>query len=406
MRQNTNRKALDPKIRGGKEMSRKLTRWISLLLTVFFMVAVAGCSGTNSKEIKIGGVYEMTGGTATFGTSAANGAKLAFKEINAKGGIMGKQLQLVIADNKGEPSESANAMTKVITQDKVVAVTGFTTSSNAIAASQVAEANKIPFITAAATNPKVTVDEATGKVKDNIFRVCFIDPFQGTVGANFVLNTLKLKKAAVLVDNSSDYSKGLAQFFKDAFTKGGGTIVAEEAYLQKDQDFKTILTKIKATNPEVVYLPGYYEEVGKIIKQARELDLNVAFIGGDGWDSPKLGDIAGAAALNNTFFTNHYSVEDTSERSKSFVEAYKKEYGQLPDAMAVLGYDAAYVLADAIKRANSTDPAKIREALAATKDFAAVTGNITLNEKHDAVKSAVIIEMKDGKQTYKATVNP
>jgi len=297
-------------------------------------------------------------------------------------------------------------MTKVITQDKVVAVTGFTTSSNAIAASTVAESNGIPFITAAATNPKVTVDEKTGEVKKNIFRVCFIDPFQGTVGANFVLNSLKAKKAVILIDNSSDYSKGLAQFFKEAFTKGGGEIVGEEAYLQKDQDFKTILTKIKGSNPDVIYVPGYYEEVGKIIKQARELDINAAFVGGDGWDSPKLLEIAGAPALNNTYFTNHYSVEDTSPASKAFVDAYKKEYNETPDAMAVLGYDAANVMMDAIKRANSEDPSKIRDALAATKDFAAVTGKITLNDKHDAVKGAVIIEFKDGKQSYRETVNP
>ena len=199
---------------------------------------IAGCGGSSSKDIKIGVVYELTGNTASFGTAAANGAKLAFKEINANGGVLGKQIQLVVADNKGEPSESSNAMTKVISQDKVVAVTGFTTSSNGIAASSVAEANKIPFVAAATTNPKVTINEASGKAKDYTFRVCFIDPFQGTVGANFVLNTLKAKKAAIMVDNSSDYSKGLVAVFKPAYTAGGGTVVAEEAYLQKDQDFK------------------------------------------------------------------------------------------------------------------------------------------------------------------------
>ena len=263
---------------------------------------VAGCGGSASKDIKIGVVYELTGSTASLGTAAANGAKLAFKEINASGGVLGKQIQIAVADNKSEPSESSNAMTKVISQDKVVAVTGFTTSSNAIAASNVAEANNIPFLTSAATNPKVTVDESTGKVKKNTFRVCFIDPFQGTVGANFVLNSLKAKNAVVMVDNSSDYSKGLAKFFTDAFTKGGGKVVAEVAYLQNDQDFKTILTSIKASNADVIYVPGYYGEVGKIIKQARELGITAPFVGGDGWDSPKLAEIAGAAPLDNTFF--------------------------------------------------------------------------------------------------------
>ena len=388
-------------------MSKTSVRMVAVLTVVLLMAGMlAGCGGASSNEIKIGLLNEMTGGNATMGTSAANGAKMAIKEANAKGGVLGKQIQAVVADNKSEPSEAANAMTKLATQDKVVAITGMFASSNAIAASSVAESAKVPFLAVGATNPKVTVDEKTNKVKDYTFRVCFIDPFQGTVGANFVLNTLKLKKAVTLVDNSSDYSKGLAAFFKDAFTKGGGTVIAEEAYLQKDQDFKTILTKVKAMNAEVLYIPGYYEEVGKIVKQARELGINIPIVGGDGWDSPKLVEIGTAAALNNTYFTNHYSVDDTSAASKSFVEAYKKEYGQAPDAMSVLGYDAANVLIDAIKRANSTEPAKIREALAATKDFATVTGSTTLNATHDAVKNAVIIEMKDGKQMYKATIKP
>ncbi len=387
-----------------KKMNAK---WLSLIVGTSLVAGLlTGCGSSASKDIKIGVVYELTGSTASFGTAAANGAKLAFKEINANGGVLGKQISIAVADNKGEPSESSNAMTKVISQDKVIAVTGFTTSSNGIAASTVAEANKIPFVAAATTNPKVTLDENTGKVKNYTFRVCFIDPFQGTVGANFVLNSLKAKNAAVMIDNSSDYSKGLSKFFKDAFTKGGGSVVSEEAYLQNDQDFKTVLTKIKASNPDVIYVPGYYNEVGKIIKQAREIGITVPFVGGDGWDSPKLAEIGGADALNNTFFTNHYSVEDNSPKSKAFLDAFQKEYGQVPDAMAVLGYDAAYALVDAIKRANSTDSEKIREALANTKDFQGVTGSLTLNETHDAIKSAVIIEMKNGKQVYRETVKP
>lgn len=387
---------------------RKMTSKVSALVMVMLLLTgiMAGCGNMGSNDIKIGLLNEMTGSNATLGTSSANGAKLAIKEANAKGGVLGKQIQAVIGDNKSEPSESANAMTKLISQDRVAAVTGVFASSNAIAAASVAEGSKVPFLAVGATNPKVTVDEKTGKVKEYTFRVCFIDPFQGTVGANFVLNTLNLKKAAILVDNSSDYSKGLLSFFKEAFSKGGGSIVIEEAYLQKDQDFKAILTKVKAANPEVLYVPGYYEEVGKIVKQARELGINAPIVGGDGWDSPKLAEVAGAEALNNTYFTNHYSVEDTSAASKAFVEAYKKEYGQMPDAMAVLGYDAANVLIDAIKRANSAEPGKIREALAQTKDYPAVTGATTLNATHDAVKSAVIIEMKNGKQMFKATVKP
>ena len=376
------------------------------LMTVILAASVAGCGGSSSKEIKIGLLNEMTGGNATIGTAAANGAKLAIKEINANGGLLGKQIKAVVADNKSEPSESANAMTKLLTQDKVVAVTGTFSSSNAIAAASVAEANKTPYLVAGATNPKVTVDEKTKNVKKYIYRVCFIDPFQGTVAANFAAKDLKVKKAAMLVDNSSDYSKGLAEFFEAAFTKEGGTIVANEAYLQKDTDFKATLTKIKSKDMDILYVPGYYEEVGKIVKQAREMGITVPIVGADGWDSPKLGEIASASALNNTYFTNHYSVEDTSPKAKAFVEAYTKEYGQKPEALAVLGYDAVYVLADAIKRANSTDAAKIIEALATTKEFPAISGVTTINKTHDADKNAVVIEMKDGKQVFKTSIKP
>ena len=365
-----------------------------------------GCGGSSSQNIKIGGVFEMSGNTAAYGTAAANGMKLAFKEINAKGGVLGKQLEPIITDCKGEPSESANATTKVITQDKVPAVIGFTTSSNGIAGATVAEASKIPMLQVTTTNPKVTVDEKTGKVRDNVFRVCFIDPFQGTVAANFASKTLKVSKVVTLVDNSSDYSKGLTQFFVESFIKSGGKIVAQEAYLQKDQDFKAILTKIKPLNPDMIYVPGYYDEVGKIIKQARELGITATFVGGDGWDSPKLFEIAGAANLNNTFFTNHYSPEDKDARVVAFVEAYKKEYGVVPEANAALAYDAAYLMTDAIKRAGAVDSPKIREALAATKNFKGVTGEVSLNATHDAVKNAVIIELKDGKQVFRETVKP
>ena len=376
------------------------------LMTVVLAASVAGCGGSSSKEIKIGLLNEMTGGNATIGTAAANGAKLAIKEINANGGLLGKQIKAVVADNKSEPSEAANAMTKLLTQDRVVAVTGTFSSSNAIAAASVAEANKSPYLVAGATNPKVTVDEKTKNVKKYIYRVCFIDPFQGTVAANFAAKDLKVKKAAMLVDNSSDYSKGLAEFFEAALKKEGGEIVSNEAYLQKDTDFKATLTKIKSKGAEVLYVPGYYEEVGKIVKQAREMGITVPIIGADGWDSPKLVEIASVSALNNTYFTNHYSVEDTSPKAQAFVDAYTKEYGQKPEALAVLGYDAVYVLADAIKRANSTDSAKIIEALADTKDFPAISGVTTINKTHDADKNAVVIEMKDGKQVFKTSIKP
>ena len=370
---------------------------------------LTGCGGDKAKSggetVKIGAIGELTGANASYGTSMMRGFKLAVKEINAAGGVNGKKLQLVEADTKSEPAEAANSMSKLISQDKVPMVTGIFTSSSAIAACNISETSKIPFLAIGATNPAVTVGK-DGKTKPNTFRVCFIDPLQGTVGANFVLNELKAKKAAIYVDNSSDYAKGLADFFKQAYTAKGGSIVAEEAYLQKDTDFKAVLTKIKAAAPDVLYVPGYYEEVGKIVKQSRELGINCAIVGGDGWDSPKLAEIAGAAALNNTFFTNHYSPDSDSAESKAFVATFEKEYQQKPDAPAVLGYDGIKLLADAMKRAGSTDSAKVAAALADTKSFKAVTGETSLNDKHDAVKSAVIIELKDGKQAYRATVKP
>lgn len=370
-------------------------------------VLLAGCGGQQSADvIKLGANLEMTGGNATFGGSASNGAKLAIKQVNEKGGVLGKKLDLVVADNKSEAAEAANAMQKLITQDKVVAVIAPIASSSVIAGAQVNTDNQVLAISPTASNPKVTVDPATGKVRDFLFRAAFIDPFQGSVMANFATKSLKGKTAALYIDNSSDYAKGLGQFFKETFEKNGGKIVSEEAYLAKDTDFKATLTKIKAANPDVLFVPGYYQEVGMIIKQARELGLMMPVLGGDGWDSAKLPEIAGADALNNTFFANHYSPDDNSPAIKDFVEAYKKEYGQVPDAFAALSYDATMMVIEAIKQANSTDPVAIKDALAKTKDYQAVSGLITLNETHDAVKSAVIIEMKDGKQTFREKINP
>jgi branched-chain amino acid transport system substrate-binding protein len=374
---------------------------------VLFAGVFAGCGGSaaDSKEIKIGGDFELTGGVASYGQSAVNGAKLAFKQVNASGGVLGKQINFITADNKSEPSESANAVTKLITQDKAVVIMGAVASSNTLAAVQIATDNKVPLLTPTSTNPKITVDD-NGSVKDYIFRSCFIDPFQGTVMANFAAKTLKAKTAVIYIDNSSDYAKGLAQFFEESFVKNGGQILAKEAYLQKDQDFKATLTKIKAVNADVVYVPGYYEEVGKIVKQGRELGITVPVLGGDGWDSPKLVEIAGKEVLNGTYFSNHYSTEDKDPRVSKFVEDYKKEYNQTPDALAALGYDGAMMIVDAIKRANSTEPAKIKDALAQTKDLQLVTGQISLDASHNPIKSAVIIEMKDGNQTFREKINP
>lgn len=389
-------------------MSKKWAKLASVVVgTTMLASLLAGCGGgakQESKDIKIGGNFEMTGGVAQYGQSTANGVKLAFKQANAKGGVLGKQITLVIADNKSEAAEAGNAATKLITQDKVVALIGPATSANVLATVQIATDNKIPMLTPTGTNPLITFNN--GKLNDWVFRSCFIDPFQSTIMANFATKTLKAKTAAIYVDSSSDYSKGLAKVFEEEYAKNGGKIVATEAFLQKDQDFKAALTKLRASNPEVIYIPAYYEEVSKIIKQARELGITVPLIGVDGWDSPKLPEMAGAAALNNTFFSNHYSTEDKDPRIVKFVEDYKKEYGQTPDALAVLGYDGALMLIDAITRAGSTDPAKIKDALAQTKNLQVVTGVLTIDAQHNPVKSAVVIEMKDGKQTFKEKINP
>lgn len=385
-------------------------RLSAMAAAIAFAGMIAGCSGGGDQKaadvIKFGANLEMTGGNATFGQSAANGAKLAIKEVNDKGGVLGKKITLVVADNKSEAAEAANAMQKLVTQDKVVAVVAPIASSSVIAAAQVCQDNKVLAISPTASNPKVTVDPATNKVRDFMFRAAFIDPFQGSVMASFAQKSLKAKTAALFIDNSSDYAKGLAQYFKETFEKNGGKIVANEAYLAKDTDFKSTLTKIKAQSPDVVFVPGYYQEVGMIIKQSRELGLTAPFLGGDGWDSAKLPEIAGAQALNNCFFSNHYSPDDNSPAVKTFVESYKKEYNQTPDAFAALAYDATMMVIEAIKKANSSDPVKIKDELAKTKEYKAVSGLISMNETHDPVKSAVIIEMKDGKQTFREKVNP
>jgi branched-chain amino acid transport system substrate-binding protein len=374
--------------------------------TVLMAVMLTGCGGAkqDANEIKIGADFELTGGVANYGKQALNGIQLAFKQANANGGVLGKKLTLVLADNKSEASEATNAMTKLITADKVVTVMGPVVSSNVLAALQVAQDNKVPLLTPTGTNEKITFDN--DQLRSYVFRSCFIDPFQGKIMANFATNTLKVKNAVIYTDNSSDYSKELAKTFEEIFTKNGGSVIGREAFLQKDQDFKATLTKIKAMNPDVIFLPAYYEEVGKIVKQAREMGINVPIIGTDGWDDPKVVDFAGAAALNNTYFSNHYSSQDTDPNVVKFIEAYKQEYNQEPGAMAALGYDAGLLLIDAITRANSTEPAKIREALEQTKGLQLSTGLLTMDAKHNPIKSAVVIEMKDGKQTFKEKVNP
>lgn len=390
---------------------KRVTKLLSVLAVgAMFMSALTGCGGgskgADGDTIKVGGLLEMTGGSASFGISGKNGIDLALKKINEKGVLGGKKLSLVVADTKSEASEATNGMQKLISQDKVVAVIGPNQSSAVIASGAINNGAKVVDITPMGTNPDVTVDPKTKQVKPYSFRTCFIDPFQGTVMASFASNELKVKRAAIYIDNTSDYAKGLAQFFKENFVKNGGQVVIEEAYLQKDTDFKSTLTKIKAAKPDFIYIPGYYQEVGLIVKQAREMGINVPMAGGDGWDSAKLPEIAGKAALENTFFSSLYSPDDTSDLNKEFVAEYKKAYNTNPDVFAALAYDSTLLIAKAIEDAGSADPAKIAEAMAKIKGFKGVSGEVTFNEEHNPIKSAVIIEHKDGKQTFKTKVNP
>ncbi len=387
---------------------KKVSKVLSALIAGSLLTAaLTGCGGEKSADsIKVGADLEMTGGSATYGISSKNAIELAFKEINEKGGVNGKKLELVVADNKSEAAEATNAMQKLVSQDKVVAVIGPNLSSSVIAASAINNGSKVLDITPMGTNPNITVDPATGKTKEFNYRTCFIDPFQGTVMATFAKDSLNVQNAAVLIDNSSDYAKGLAQFFKENFVSGGGTITAEESYLQKDTDFKATLTKIKASNPDFLYVPGYYQEVGLIVKQARELGMTMPIAGGDGWDSAKLPEIAGAASLNNTYFSSLYSPDDASDINKNFVAAYEKAYGQKPDVFAALSYDSALLVAEAIKNAGSEDPAKISEAMAKINGFNGVSGSVTFDAQHNPVKSAVILEYKDGVQSLKTKINP
>ena len=375
----------------------------SLLLvtfaSLFGILSLTGCKSGDGNTIKVGEFASLTGKEKTFGMSSHEGTELAFEEINKAGGVLGKQIELLTEDNQSKAGEPANIVNKLISRDGVVAILGEVASSRSLEAAPIAQEAKIPMISPASTNPKVT------EVGDYIFRVCFIDPFQGTVMANFAINTLKVKKVAILTDAKSDYSKGLAKYFKEQFTKNSGVISSELDYNGSDKDFKAQLTTIKGAAPDAVFIPGYYTDVALIAIQAQEIGLSIPLFGGDGWESDNLLQVAGKA-VEGHYFSTHCSPEDTSAKMTSFVAAYKAKYNKTPDAMAALGYDSAYVLAEAIKRAGTTEGPKLRDAIAATKDFEGVTGKFSLNEKRDAVKSAAILQIKDGKFKFLETIAP
>ncbi|MBN8281477.1 MAG: ABC transporter substrate-binding protein [Gammaproteobacteria bacterium] len=359
-----------------------------------------GASAGGAAPIKIGEYASMTGKEATFGQSSHGGTVLAVEEVNAAGGVLGRKLELITEDTQSKAGEPATVVRKLITRDQVVAVLGEVASSRSLEAAPIAQQFKVPMISPSSTNPKVT------EVGDYVFRVCFIDPFQGTVMANFAWNTLKVRKVAVLTDVKSDYSLGLAQFFKERFAQLGGTLVLEQSFSGGDKDFKAQLTAIKAAGPDGLFIPAYYTDVGLIARQAKELGISFPLFGGDGWESPKLIELGGDA-IEGKFYSTHYSPEDPSPAVKEFVKRYQARFkGEVPDAMAALGYDSVMVLVDAIKRAGSTEGPKLRDALAATKDFDGVTGRTTIDAQRNASKSAVIITVKNGQFAFVEKINP
>ncbi len=359
----------------------------------------SGKSGASSNEILLGHYASMTGSEATFGQSTDNGIRMAVDEINAAGGIGGKKFRLITYDDKGDPREAATAVTRLVTNDHVTAVLGEVASKLSLEGAPICQANGVPMITPSSTNPKVT------EVGDMIFRVCFIDPFQGLVCAKFARDNLKAEKAAILYDQSQTYSVGLQAEFEKAFVKLGGTISTKQAYQKGEQDFSAQLTAIRATKPDVVFIPGYYNDVGTIASQARKLGITVPLLGGDGWESPKLAEIGGDA-INGCYYSNHYSPQDPSPRVQNFIQKYKERYKSTPDSMAALAYDATNILRHAIETAKSETGAAIAAEIAKTKDFDGVTGKITIDENRNAVKPAVILEMKNGQPTYVTTIAP
>jgi branched-chain amino acid transport system substrate-binding protein len=350
--------------------------------------------------IKIGYFGDLTGPTFNFGQSAQKGVLMAATEINQNGGINGRQIDVFFEDDKGSPEEAARLTAKLIDQDKVVAIIAGGTSGNSRAAAPKAQASHIPFISPSSTDPAVT------QVGNYIFRACFVDSFQGEVMARFAVDTLKAQKAAVLYDFNSPYGRGLTQYFQNSFGKLGGKIVNEQVYTQGDADFKGQLSTIKAAEPDVIYIPGYYGDVALIAKQARLLGLTQPLLGADGWDAPELWQLGGDA-LNGAFISTHYSIDNPAPAIQLFVEQYKQRYGNLlPDAHAALAYDAAHLLFAALTRIGSTDGDKLREALAQTKNFAGVTGVISMDADRNAVKPAVVLKLEDLKFIYQETIQP
>lgn len=383
-------------------------RMYLVVLTLLALVLAVGCASSkagDSNTIRVGVNYELTGNNATYGTNLNDGLQMAIEEINQQGGVLGKKIESVILDNKSDATESANVSTRLATRENVIALLGPATSGATKAAIPAAMDNKIPLISASATADDVTLN-ADGSVKEYVFKTCFNDSFQGVMMAQFGYNELGLKKAAVLADTTSDYAQGLSKAFQETFTELGGEVLSVEAYAAGDTDFRAVLTNLKGKNPEFLYVPGYYEEVGLIIRQARELGLDVPILGGDGYESPKLLELAGKDALNQVYYSSHYSPMDDSEIVAAFKEKFRAKFNKEPDAFNALGYDLGYLLADALERAGEADSEKLKVALQETEGFVGVTGTLTIDQFHNPVKSVTIIEVKDGEPTFLMKLDP
>lgn len=374
-------------------MIRKVALFAVVMSLIFAMASFA------AEEVKIGLVTPLTGDVATFGESTRNAAIMWADEVNAKGGLLGGTVKLYIEDDRNLPSETANAVSKLISQNKVLAIVGSVASKCTLAGAPIAQTAKVPMISPTSTNEAVT------KVGDYVFRACFIDPFQGTVMAKFAFTALKAKNAAMLYDLGNDYTKGLAENFKKSFEALGGKIVASETYGVGESDFSGQLTRIKQAKPDVLFLPDYYNSVGLQARQARQLGITATFLGGDGWDSAELVPIGGSA-IEGGMFSNHYAPGSKDPVADAFYNNYLKRFGAAPDALAALAYDACLVVGDAIKRAGKLDSTAIRDAMAATKNLVGVSGMLTFDANRNPIKSAVILEVKGGKFVYRDTVNP
>ncbi len=352
-----------------------------------------------SQGIEIGFFGALTGPQATFALSGKNGARLAAEQINRAGGVLGKRLDILVEDDHNEASEAASAVSKLITRDHVVALIGENASSRSLAAAPIAQSYRVPMVSPSSTNVEVT------KKGDYIFRVCFVDSYQGKALATFARQTLKAETAALLVDSKSDYSVGLAGAFREAFTSMGGRVIQESKYAEGDSDFSAQLTAIRPARPDSIVIPGYYTDAGLIARQARSLGIESVLLGADGWDSPKLTEIGGTA-VEGAYFTNHYSVEDPSPAVQAFVGDYRRAYGADPDSIAALSYDAVRLIADAMRRAGSAEGKRVRDALAGTRDFPGVSGRITMDADRNPVKPAVILKVEGGRFRYAATIAP